>query len=43
MLTYFAASNPIEPVRATMISNMKPLLKIVVAAIVLGENLQMSE
>ncbi len=39
MLAFFAAFSQIGPVRATMLSNVEPLLGIVIAAAVLGEQL----
>ena len=39
LLAFFAAFRHIDPVRATMISNVEPVLSILVAAAVLGERL----
>lgn len=39
LLTFFAAFRHISPVRATMISNLEPLLGVLIAVAVLGERL----
>jgi drug/metabolite transporter (DMT)-like permease len=39
-LAFFAAFRHISPVRATMISNLEPLLGVLIAVAVLGERLQ---
>jgi drug/metabolite transporter (DMT)-like permease len=38
-LAFFAAFRYISPVRATMISNLEPLLGVLIAVAVLGEHL----
>jgi drug/metabolite transporter (DMT)-like permease len=38
-LAFFAAFRYISPVRATMISNLEPLLGVLIAVAVLGERL----
>jgi drug/metabolite transporter (DMT)-like permease len=40
LLAFFAAFRHISPVRATMISNLEPLLGVLIAVAVLGERLQ---
>jgi drug/metabolite transporter (DMT)-like permease len=40
LLTFFAAFRYLSPVRATMLSNVEPLLSILFAAAILGERLQ---
>jgi drug/metabolite transporter (DMT)-like permease len=40
LLAFFAAFRHISPVRATMISNLEPLLGVMIAVAVLGERLQ---
>lgn len=40
LLCFFAAFRYISPVRATMLSNVEPLLSILIASAVLGERLQ---
>jgi drug/metabolite transporter (DMT)-like permease len=39
LLTYFASFRYISPVRATMLSNLEPLVGILVAGLILGERL----
>jgi drug/metabolite transporter (DMT)-like permease len=39
LLAFFAAFRYISPVRATMISNLEPLLGVLIAVAVLGEHL----
>ena len=39
LLTYFASFRYISPVRATMLSNLEPLVSILVAGVILGERL----
>jgi drug/metabolite transporter (DMT)-like permease len=40
LLTFFAALRHLSPVRATMLSNVEPLVSILFAAAVLGERLE---
>jgi drug/metabolite transporter (DMT)-like permease len=43
LLTYFASFRYISPVRATMLSNLEPLVGILVAALILGERLALPQ
>ena len=40
LLTFFASFRYLSPVRATMLSNVEPLLSILFAVVILGERLQ---